>query len=182
MKIKRIVVLTAVFSILFQCACLTRVDHKTTKEHIDTIQNWPRGKQKNAAVLEVIKKSGESIVFSEQAPGHIESNTVSGAEIEALPVTIETADIKTSLYRQTDDTITVETIDGKFFILHSPDISEATISGIAKKLFDGIPFSDIESLWIRQVHNSGENALITLVQGIGVGFLTLVGLLTIFSG
>ncbi len=176
MKNKKLYAIITGCLLLIQCACISRIDYQTTKEPIQTVQNWSRGKQKSARVLEVVKTSGESIVFSEQEPGHIENNTVSGTDIESLPITIETTEIKKSTYRQKDNSMAVETIDGKFYVLYSPNITDTTISGIAKRLYDGIPFSDIDWLWVKQVHNVGINAVTSIVQSIAIGILAIVGL------
>ncbi len=166
---KHISVITIILTLLAlpHIGCVSPLDYKTTKEPIDVVSHWPTGKQNNAEVLEVIKKTGDSVVFPEESPGKIQNKAVIGNKIERKRVSIEKSSVTKTSLRSGDNTLAVETITGDFYVLESFEIGDSIISGYSTTFYKSIPFSDIDWLWIKRVHNTGERALSNLVQSYG---------------
>jgi hypothetical protein len=131
--------------------CASFVNYKTTKEPIAAVKNWPPSQKRKAQVLEIIKNNGESIVLSEESPGKIESRQVVALIPQKEEITIELSRVKKQSLRTSDNTMAVETTDGRYYVLKPFEVTDQAITGISTTLEYPIPFSEIGWLWIKRV-------------------------------
>jgi len=179
MKSHSITATVLVILMFFLGACAAANDYKVTREPIDTVSQWPEGKQKQVDVLEVVKKSGDSTEYLESSPGKIRDGAVFGPERLDTRVSISKSNIKTSSYREDDKTMTVETTDGKSYTLQSPIITDDLVEGTASQIAISIPFSEIDFLWIKQIKTEGHYKLKNTLKHYGP-FWLLAALYAIF--
>jgi hypothetical protein len=167
--------------ITFAISCAGVAVNEPVKKHISNITQWTNAQKKDARVLSVIKTTGEYIVFQEKNLGKLQNANVTGTFIKDLRISIPKPKIKKSTPDPKAGTLAVETIDGSFYVLHSPQISAEEISGMIKRLYNPIPFSEIEWIWIIVKHMKSAGllksisplliAVVGTVVGIGIAAL-----------
>ena len=146
-KITALSVLTVFIIINFSCHNY-HYKSVTTKEKIETVLLWKKSKIEKAEILEVIKKSGESIDFSKQQPGKIEEDHIKGSISRRAQIEIDRSDIRKMLEVPGAKIVTVTTLDGRRFDIYEPQLSEKKVKGIVYKTVETIPLSEVKSVWL----------------------------------
>lgn len=166
--------LTLAAFIFLNLSCRT-FTYEISKENIETVMTWKSGKIQEAEVLEVIKKSGESVAFSKTEPARIEEGSIK-SKAKRERVEIDRGDIEKSV-EISRSVLAVTTRDGQTHILYDCKSLEDRVVGTVYRAIDPIPLSEVEALWLRfKAFNPGRS-LGSLFLGVGVYVVAAIGLL-----
>lgn len=166
-KIIALLVLTVFVIINLSCHTYN-YEIVTTKEKIETVLSWKSSKIKKAEILEVIKKSGESIDFSKQQPGKIEEGYIKSSMSRRAQIEIDRSDIESTFEVPQTKTLSVTTRDGHRYVLYEPKFSEDNIRGTILKKVDAIPLSEVEAVWLQLKEFRGDRVFTGILLGYGV--------------
>lgn len=144
--------------------CARFVDYKTTKEPMAAVKKWPETQKRKAQVLEVIKKNGESVLYTEESPGELKADQVVGVIPQSKNITIELSQVKKQSLHTEDNTMRVETIDGTQYVLKPFEVTDQAITGTLTTLNYPVPFSEIAWLWIKRVSRRENSFFQDVVQ------------------
>jgi hypothetical protein len=159
--------------IFLNLSCRT-FTYETSKENIETVMAWKSGKIQRAEVLEVIKKSGESVAFSKTEPARIEEGSIK-SKAQKERVEIDRGDIEKSV-EVSHDILSVTTRDGQTHVLYNYKSLEDRVVGTVYKAIDPIPLSEVEALWLRFKAFHPGRSLGSLFLGYGVLVVVSIGL------
>lgn len=163
----------AVFAIInFSCGTYN-YEIVTTKEKVETVLSWKKSKIEKAEILEVIKKSGESIDFSKQQPGKFKEGYIKSSMSRRVQIEINRSDIESTFEVSQTKTLSVTTRDGHRYVLYEPKYSEDKISGTILKKVDAIPLSEVEAVWLQLKEFRGDRVFPGILLGYGVLWFVL---------
>jgi hypothetical protein len=148
--------------------------YKTSKKNIETVMSWSSGKIQRAEVLEVIKKSGDSVVFLPTQPAKIEGGSIKSSKARRERVEIDRGDIEKSV-EVSRDILSVTTRDGQTHVLYDYQSLEDRIVGNVLKTIDPIPLSEVEAVWLRFKKFKVDRNFESIFLGVGVAVVVLIG-------
>lgn len=152
--------------------------YKTSKKNIETVMSWGSEKIRRAEVLEVIKKSGDSVVFLPTQPAKIEKGSIKSNALRER-VEIDREDIEKSV-EVSRDILSVTTRDGQTHVLYDYQSLEDRIVGDVLKTIDPIPLSEVEALWLRFKKFRPNRNFESIFLGYGVVVVAIIGVAIIF--
>ncbi len=171
MSMKLVAKSLVVALVAFQFACVSYVE-KTQRVSIDTAESLNyRQDVKDAAVIEIITRSGERVTFHKVPPAQIRGDYVEGFATLEQDLEIKREDIAT-IHEESPEKMTIRSKDGSVYYFDQYTRQKNTITGkglLRTRL--SIRLDDIKTIWFNYKKRDLKRSRTKTWSAIGLGIL-----------